>query len=149
MLLIKENIRRRVKELLSGLNNNSGVTLIEILIVVAILAIMGGLVIPRLMDLPKKAKVTAAQTDIRTFSTILDLYGSEGDLPSNEEGLQKLIDDGKIKKGKNVLNDPWGNPYEYRSPGEADDSNPYEVWSNGADGKPGGEGFDADIKSWE
>ncbi len=146
---MKVNFRRRIKELLGELNSSSGVTLIEILIVVAILAIMGGLVVPRLMELPKKAKVTAAQTDIRTFSTILDLYASEDNLPSNEEGLQKLIDDGKIKKGKNVLKDPWGNPYEYRSPGEADESNPYEVWSYGADGKPGGEGFNADIKSWE
>ncbi len=142
-------IKRKMKELTAELKDNSGVTLIEILIVVAILAIMGGLVVPRLMDLPKKAKVTAAKTDIRTFSTVLDLYASEGDLPTNEEGLQKLVDDGKIKKGKNVLNDPWGHPYEYRSPGEADESNPYEVWSYGADGKPGGEGFDADIKSWE
>jgi general secretion pathway protein G len=146
---MKEIIRKKIQELVAGLKNSSGVTLIEILIVVAILAIMGGLVVPRLMDLPKKAKVTAARTDIRTFSTVLDLYASEGELPTNEEGLQKLVDDGKVKKGKNVLNDPWGRPYEYRSPGETDESNPYEVWSYGADGKPGGEGFDADIKSWE
>jgi general secretion pathway protein G len=146
---MRRNVKRRIKEFIAELNTSSGVTLIEILIVVAILAIMGGLVVPRLMDLPKKAKVTAAKMDIRTFKTVLKQYEIDDDLPTTEEGLQKLVDEGKLERGKNVLNDPWGNPYEYRSPGESGEGNAYEVWSNGADGKPGGEGFDADIKSWE
>ena len=143
------NICERLKNLYKNLQTNSGVTLIEIMIVVTIIALLGALVIPRLLDNVKIAKTKAAKIDITTFETVLDTYYMQrNSYPSTEEGLQKLVQEGKIKKKKNVLNDPWGNPYQYRSPGE-NEGNDYEIWSYGQDGKPGGEGFDKDIKSWE
>ncbi len=138
------------KRFLRIFRDESGITLIEIMIVVSILAILGTLVVPRLMDNVKKAKVSAAKTDLKTFSTLLDTYYMEFNAyPTSEEGLKKLVETGKLKNTKTALNDPWGHPYEYRSPGENNPQNEYEIWSNGEDGKPGGEGFNADIKNWE
>ncbi len=143
-------IRRKIKEIIHILRREAGITLIEIMVVVTILAILGGLVIPRLMENVDIAKVKRAKADIRTFSMVLDTYFMQhNSYPTTEEGLKKLVEEGKIKKRKDVLKDPWGNYYEYRSPGENDSKNDYEIWSYGADGKPGGEEYDADIKSWE
>ena len=82
---------------------------------------------------------------MKNFGTSLLQYNMEnGRFPSTEEGLQELVAKGLMKK---IPEDPWGNPYNYRSPGESDPE--YEIWSFGADGKAGGDGFDADINSWE
>jgi general secretion pathway protein G len=94
--------KMRLKLIIANLKSNSGITLIEIMIVVTILAILGTLVVPRLMDNVKIAKVKAAKTDIRTFSTVLDTYYMEHNAyPTTEEGLKKLIETGKIKSTKN------------------------------------------------
>jgi len=143
-------LKRCIRKIQGILKDESGITLIEIMIVVTILAILGTLVVPRLMDNVKIAKVKAAKTDIRTFSTVLDTYYMENNAyPTTDEGLKKLLETGKIKSTKNSLMDPWGHPYEYRSPGEQNPQHEYEIWSYGEDGKPGGEGYNADIKSWE
>ncbi|HOO70948.1 MAG TPA: type II secretion system major pseudopilin GspG [Spirochaetota bacterium] len=138
-------LKKRLHRLFSQIRNERAFTLLEIMIVVTIIAILGALVVPRFMDMPKKANVTAAKTQIQNFSMALDKYALEkGNYPTTDEGLQALVQDGIMKK---IPPDPWGNPYQYRSPGENDPD--YEIMSFGADGKEGGEEYDADIKSWE
>ena len=138
-------MKKRLHRLFSQIRDERAFTLLEIMIVVTIIAILGALVVPRFMDMPKKANVTAAKTQIQNFSMALDKYALEkGRYPSTDEGMQALVQDGIMKK---IPPDPWGNPYQYRSPGENDPD--YEIMSFGADGKEGGEEFDADIKSWE
>jgi len=141
----KSLLKKRIDRLASTLRDERGFTLLEIMIVITIIAILSALVVPRFMDMPKKANVTAAKTQIQNFGMALDKYALEKNgYPTTDQGLQTLVQDGIIKK---IPNDPWGNPYIYRSPGENDPD--YEIMSYGADGKEGGEGFDADIKSWE
>ena len=144
------SIVKRIKSLVASLKANQGFTLIEVMIVIVILSIMGGVVYNLgIFDFPKKARVQRAKTDISTFETALRQYEMEkGRFPSTDEGLQKLLDEGYIKKQKEVLKDPWGNPYNYKFPGDHNPNEP-EIWSFGQDGKEGGEGFNADIKSWE
>jgi len=145
------SIAQRIRRAASSIAGNDGMTLIEIMIVVTIIAIMGALVVPRLMDLPQKARVTRAKMDVNTIKLAINKYSVEhnGIIPSTEEGLKKLVDEKYLENKKDVLNDPWGRPWNYRSPGEKDASNEFEIWSLGADGKEGGDGVNADIKSWE
>jgi general secretion pathway protein G len=136
---------QRIKSLIS-LRDNRGMTLIEIMIVLAIIAILGAIVVPRFMDMPQKARVTAAKNQIQNFSLAIEKYYFDtGRYPAEEEGLQVLKKEGYMKK---IPKDPWGNPYHYRYPGEHN-TDSYDLWSNGADGQEGGEGFDADISNWE
>ena len=131
------------------LTNDSGFSMVEIMIVVVIIAILSGLAATQFMGQLDKTKVDAARADINTFSTALEAYRLNNDTyPSTEDGLQKLLEAKLIKKRRNVLNDPWKNPYQYRYPGESDPST-YEIWSYGADKIEGGEGIKADVKSWE
>jgi len=146
---MKGILEKTIKRLRGCVEPEGGFTLIEIMIVVTIIAILGALVVPRFMDMPQKARVSAAKQQMRTFGLMLDKYYFEqGSYPTTEEGLNRLVTEKYLKK-KEVPLDPWGAPYEYRSPGEYDSENEYEMWSYGADKKEGGEGFDADIKSWE
>ncbi len=130
------------------LSNNDGFTLLELMIVITIIAIIGGFAISRFTTTIDKTKITAVKTDLGTFETSLDAYYlNHSTYPTTQEGLQKLIDEGLIKNKKDSLLDPWNNPYQYRYPGEF--SQEPEMWSFGADGQEGGEGMNADIKSWE
>lgn len=127
---------------------NDGFTLLELLIVVAIIAIMGGFAVTKLTSVLDNTKVKAADTDIKTFMMNLERYYIEhNNYPTTEEGLQKLVDTGMLEKKKGALLDPWDNPYQYRYPGQ--NSEGPEIWSFGADKQEGGEGINADIKSWE
>lgn len=141
---------KRIKRLLEKLNkifsNNEGFTLIELMIVIAILAILGAFAVNTFKGVIPNANVTAAKTDIKNFSNVLEQYSlqNNGKYPTTEEGLQKLVTDGMLKS---KLLDPWKNPYQYRYPGQSGDAP--EIWSYGADGVEGGEGANADIKSWE
>ena len=139
------------------LRNQKGFTLIEILVVVVILGILAGIVVPRLLGEPEKARSTKAQIQIRSFEDTLARFKMEnGFFPSTEQGLQALVEKprtGKIPsnyrdKGyiKRIPNDPWGSQYIYLSPGIHDD---YDILSYGPDGASGGDGDDADINSWE
>ncbi len=140
-----EILKKRFRLFKESLRNNDGMTLIEIMIVVVIITILGALVVPKFMDMPNKAKVTAARQQMSNFETALQSYSyQKGGFPSTEEGLEALVREGLIKK---IPKDPWGYDYQYRSPGEVDTD--FEIWSLGADGKEGGGGFKADIKSWE
>lgn len=131
-----------------------GFTLIEMLIVMVILGLLAALVGPRMFGKVGKSKQRAAKAQITLFETALDTYRLDvGKYPTTEQGLEAL----RVKPGdterwdgpylpKEVPKDPWGNPYEYRSPGEQGD---FDIISYGADGSPGGEGEDADVVSWK
>ncbi|MBS1209789.1 MAG: type secretion system protein GspG [Proteobacteria bacterium] len=135
---------------------SKGFTLIEILVVVSILAILGALIVPKIMDRPSEARVVAAKQDIGAIVAALKLYKLDiGRYPSQSQGLQALItkpaDDqtsGNWKNGgylERLPKDPWGHDYLYLIPGLHGD---IDVMSYGADGQSGGEGFDADIGNW-
>jgi general secretion pathway protein G len=133
----------------------SGFTLIEIMVVVVILAVLGALVVPQILSKVDQARLTAAKTDIRTISGALDAYRLDNfKYPTSEQGLQALVKqpaDPTITNYavggylKSLPKDPWGNPYVYVTPGA--DGHDYDITSYGRDGKPGGEGPDADIST--
>jgi general secretion pathway protein G len=133
----------------------SGFTLVEIMVVVVILAVLGALVVPKLIENVDRARVARAQSDIRAIQTALDLYRLDNfKYPTTEQGLQALVkqpNDPSITNYRAegylpaVPKDPWNNPYQYASPGA--DGKPYEVLTFGRDGKPGGDSYDADISS--
>ena len=137
-------MKTRILNALEKLKKNEGMTLIEIMIVVAIIAILLGLVTPNLMNRLKQANVVAAKQGINVLKLALQDYAllNNGSYP---EDLETLANEGLLKAKD--LRDPWGNPYQYVSPGEHDWE--YDIYSYGADGKEGGEGLDADIVSWE
>jgi len=132
----------------------SGFTLIEIMVVVVILGILAALVVPQIMNRPEQAKVTVAKGDIKAIAAALDMYKLDNfAYPSTQQGLEALVEkptgnpqpknwnrDGYLKQ---VPQDPWGNPYQYLSPGTQ--SRPFDLYSYGADGQEGGSGLDADI----
>ena len=138
------------------MRKNHGFTLIEIMIVVVILGILAAIVIPKILDRPDQARVTAAKADIAVIMQQLKLYRLDNTFyPSTDQGLQALT----VKPATNpqplnwkqggylerVPNDPWGRPYQYLNPGTHGE---IDVYSLGADGQPGGEGANADIGSW-
>src|SRR6266545_3895188 len=135
----------------------SGFTLIEILVVIVILGILAALIVPRVMDRPDQARVVAARSDIAAIIGALKLYRLDnGAYPSSEQGLAALVS--KPERGEIPRNwkaggylerlpvDPWGLEYQYLNPGIRGE---VDVFSFGADRKSGGEGFDADIGSWQ
>jgi general secretion pathway protein G len=134
-------------------SRSRGFTLIEIMVVVVILAVLGALVVPKILENVDKARVTRAKSDIQAIETALDLYRLDNfKYPTSEQGLQALVTppaDPTItnyRSGgylKSLPVDPWNNLYQYQSPGA--DGREYEIVSYGRDGKPGGEGYDADI----
>jgi general secretion pathway protein G len=136
-------------------NRQSGFTLIEIMVVVVILAVLGALVVPNILDKVDQARVTRAQADIRAVGTALDLYRLDNfKYPTTEQGLQALVKqpvDPTITNYRSggylssLPKDPWNNVYQYTSPGA--DGRDYDIITYGRDGKPGGEGYDADIST--
>ena len=135
----------------------TGFTLIEVLVVVAILAILAAIVVPRLMDRPDEARAVAAKADIGAIVQSLKLYRLDnGFYPSTDQGLGALVQrpssppaPANWKQGgylERLPKDPWGNPYQYLSPGIHGE---VDIFSFGADAQPGGTGEDADIGSWD
>jgi general secretion pathway protein G len=134
-----------------------GFTLIEVMVVIAILGILAALIVPKIMSRPDEARRVAAKQDIGTMMQALNLYRLDnGRYPSSDQGLKALVEKpttdpvpNNWKEGgylERLPNDPWGNPYEYLNPGA---HGPIDVLSYGVDGKSGGEGNDADIGSWQ
>ncbi len=133
----------------------NGFTLVEILVVLAILALLVGLVGPRVMKQLGGAKSDTARLQIDDFGAALDLfYLDVGRYPDTQEGLEALVIspantlkwDGPYLKKKKIPMDPWGTEYQYQSPGQHGD---YDLYSYGADNSPGGDGDNSDIVSWE
>jgi general secretion pathway protein G len=133
-----------------------GFTLIEILVVVVILGILAAIVVPRVMERPGEARVTRARQDIQGIVTALSMYKLDNfAYPSTEQGLEALVTkpsgqpDAPNWKGpylERAAKDPWGHPYQYAQPGQ---HGSIDVYSLGADGKPGGDGEAADVGNWE
>jgi len=136
-----------------GRDAETGMTLIEILVVLVLIGIVLGIVGGNFIGKGEKAKADAAKIEIGQIGQTLDLYKLEiGRYPTTQEGLQALIAaptgvtswNGPYWKKSTVPKDPWGNEYKYVSPAQ---SAPYEISSLGADGKEGGEGPNKDITS--
>lgn len=135
-----------------------GFTLIEVLIVVVILGILAGIVVVNVMDRPDQARMVAARNDIAAIMNALKLYRLDnGTYPSAEQGLQALVkrpESGDVPRNwkpggylERLPKDPWGaQEYQYLNPGVHGE---VDVFSFGADGRPGGESYNADIGSWD
>ena len=137
------------------LHTNQGFTLLEIIVVVAIIAILAAYIAPKVAGRVDDARISKAKSDIRVLESSLELYKLDNFLyPSSEQGLDALVnkpsgegtrnwrDGGYIKK---LNKDPWGNEYRYTYPGS---NGEFDVFSLGADAAPGGEGEAADIGNW-
>lgn len=135
-----------------------GFTLIEMLVVLAIIATLAGVVAPSIFRNAGEAKIQAARSQIETLGLALDAYRLDSDsYPSGDQGLGALWErptNGEPPRNwrgpylrRQVPDDPWGRPYVYTSPGRQNSAT-YDLYSLGKDGKPGGTGEDADITSW-
>ncbi|MGC8806460.1 MAG: type II secretion system major pseudopilin GspG [Thiomonas sp.] len=132
-----------------------GFTLIELMVVLVIMGVLAALIVPNIMGRTDEARQTAARTDIATIMQALKLYKLDnGIYPTQQQGLQALVVKPSTPPIPNnwkpylekLPTDPWGNAYQYLNPGV---KGPVDVFSYGADGKPGGEGANADIGSWQ
>ncbi len=135
---------------------HSGFTLIEVMVVVVILGILASLVVPRIMDAPNITRSTQVKQNLLALKQALNLYYLDNQFyPTTDQGLQALAAKPntpplpiKWKKGgyiDSLQPDPWGNPYLYLNPGLHGE---IDIFSYGADGQPGGEGYNADIGNW-
>ncbi|MFN2397819.1 MAG: type II secretion system major pseudopilin GspG [Gemmatimonadaceae bacterium] len=136
----------------------TGFTLIEMLVVIAIIAVLAAVVAPAVFRNVGDAKANAARSQIEIFALALDAYRLDNDhYPSSEQGLvalRTLPVAGAAPRNwrgpylrRVVPADPWGRPYIYVAPGVENPAS-YDLVTLGRDGKPGGEGEDADITSW-
>ena len=128
-----------------------GFTLVELLLVLVILALIGGLVLPGIIGKAEGAKWKAAHSQVSRLSMAVESYYL--DTGTTPESLEQLVTESGDAKGWNgpyvkpsSLKDPWGRDYDYQYPGEHGD---FDLISLGADGQPGGEDKNADITSWE
>lgn len=131
---------------------HAGFTLIEIMVVVAIIAILGAAVVPKIMNRPDQARVVRAQTDIGKIAQALEMYKLDNyAYPSTDQGLMALVEkptgdpepaNWSSSYLKSLQKDPWGREYIYVSPGENGD---FDLISLAADGAEGGDGVAADI----
>jgi len=136
----------------------AGFTLIELMVVIAIIAILASIVAPKMVARTENAKRAAAKSQILSFKMALTEFRLDtGRYPTTEEGLEALVKkppgyDGKYQEGgyldsNSVPLDPWGNKYVYICPGIHDPTG-YDLESFGRDGADGGEGDNKDIESW-
>ncbi|WP_370627303.1 type II secretion system major pseudopilin GspG [Brevundimonas sp. PAMC22021] len=135
------------------LARREGLTLVEMIVVLAIIALVAVLIVPNVIGRPDEARVTVAKTDLKTISAALRMYRLDnGDYPTTQQGLRALVErptqppapanwssEGYLPEAPT---DPWGRPYVYRSPGQ---NGRYDLLSYGKDGEAGGEGLDADL----
>jgi general secretion pathway protein G len=135
--------------------HNQGFSLIELLVVMAILTLLATLVGPQAMNYFGRAKGQTAQVQINNISNALELYRLDnGVYPRTEEGLQSLIRapasaktwGGPYLAKEAAIVDPWGNVYQYRSPGQ---HGAFDLFTLGRDNADGGSDEDRDVKNWE
>jgi general secretion pathway protein G len=133
---------------------SAGFTLLELLVVLVILGLLAAIATPQVMKYLSRARTQSAALQIHNLAASLDLYRLDvGHYPSQAEGLKSLVQappntptwSGPYVKRPEMLNDPWGHPYNYRMPGEHGD---YDLYSDGADNAVGGEGENQDVVSW-
>jgi general secretion pathway protein G len=145
-----------MKTKLSRRARSRGFTLIEIMVVVVILGILAAIVVPNIMDAPDKARVAKAKQDVQMIESALELYKLDNYVyPSTQQGLQALVAQPggdpparNWKPGgylKQLVKDPWGNEYQYLNPGTHGE---IDIFTYGADGKPGGDAYNADVGNW-
>lgn len=140
------------------LRKSGGFTLIEIMVVIVILGVLGAMVVPSVLGRTGEARKKAAIVDLKAIGTALDLYRMDNFVyPSTDQGLEALVrKPSGYPEAKNWSEpylaktpvDPWGNPYEYTNNGGTG-SGAYDLFSLGADGKPGGEGEAEDLVASE
>jgi general secretion pathway protein G len=132
-----------------------GFTLIELMVVLAIIGVLAALIVPNVLSRADDARFTAARTDVGNLMQALKLYKLDNQrFPTAEQGLNALTVKpttepvpGNWKPYLDKLpNDPWGRPYQYINPGIKGE---VDVMSFGADGRSGGEGNNADLGSWQ
>ncbi|MBY5935568.1 type II secretion system major pseudopilin GspG [Tateyamaria omphalii] len=135
---------------------DAGFSLLELMVVVVILSILALVIVPRVIDRPDQARAARAQSDIAAISSAVELYRLDNfRYPTTEQGLAALVnrpttepapanyaENGYIDR---LPVDPWGQPYQYLSPGV---HGQFDIFTYGADGQTGGSGADADIGSW-
>ena len=124
-----------------------GLTLIEIMVVIALLGVLGTVIAVNLTDALDDNSADAAKLQMKQIGSGLQMYAlkNKGKYPTTSDGLEAAK---RFFAGNKVPNDPWGNPYKYFSPGTHSDAR-YELVSKGSDGKDGGEEHASDLKSWE
>lgn len=138
-----------------SVRSRSGLTLLELIVVIVVLGLLVGLVAPQILGRVDDARTTAARTQMSLMGTALDNYRLDnGSYPASEQGLASLRE--RPSAGAQPMNwrgpylrkevplDPWDRPYVYVSPGERNPGS-YDLLTFGRDGKPGGTGLDADI----
>lgn len=138
----------------------AGFTLIEIMAVVLIIGLLGGIVGVVIFGQVDTARITTAEAQIKQLESALEFYRLDnGRYPTTEQGLRALVEkpgtapeprrwrpEGYLQGGQVPL-DPWGEPYQYQQPG-VQNPQTFDLWSLGADSAPGGEGADADVGNW-
>ena len=134
-------------------NRHRGFSIMELLLVLVILAILAGIVGVRFVGVSGDAKIKAANTQMKNFETALDGYElTQSTFPTTNQGLEALVekpsaandDWSRALNTDAVPQDPWGNDYQYRYPGQEDEEG-YDLWSNGPDGQ---DGTEDDITNW-
>lgn len=133
-----------------------GFTLIEIMVVVIIIGILAAIVAPNVIGRVDDAQITKARAEIANIENALKFYRLDNfTYPTTEQGINALVTkptDPNIRNWKpggyldRLPKDPWGNPYQYLNPGN---NSEVDVYTLGRDGRPGGEGLDADIGNWD
>jgi len=137
----------------AGRRRRQGLTLVEMIVVLAIIALVAVMIVPNVIGRPDQARVTVAKTDLKTIASSLRMYRLDnGGYPTTDQGLKALVERPETEpapanwNGEGYLpeapKDPWGRDYVYRSPGQ---TSGFDLMSHGKDGEPGGEGLDADL----
>ncbi len=148
------NLSRYHQELLTRRSGQRGFTLIEIMVVVVILGILVAFAVPNILDNPEQARMTKVKHDLRTIEQALDMYRMDNfRYPTTDQGLQALVEQPTSPPEprnwkpymRSLPKDPWGGEYQYLAPDDA--GGRVRVYTLGADGRPGGEGENAEISN--